>query len=115
MDERLQKALDFSNFMTTLNNQKRALKEKFVASCIFYQNGSTFTVNKELINFTKTLIDTGNDTDVVLIDDNDLPVQIADLNVFWTDIVNIYFSAANQYYSDYQSLKKSRTIEGLVQ
>ena len=29
MDERLKKALDFSNYMVTLNNQKRVLKEKF--------------------------------------------------------------------------------------
>ena len=29
MDERLEKALDFSNYMLTLNNQKRLLAEKY--------------------------------------------------------------------------------------
>ncbi len=29
MDERLEKALDFSNYMVTLNNQKRLLAEQF--------------------------------------------------------------------------------------
>ena len=29
MDERLEKALDFSNYMITLNNQKRVLRERF--------------------------------------------------------------------------------------
>ena len=29
MDERLSKALEFSNYMVTLNNQKRILKEKY--------------------------------------------------------------------------------------
>ena len=32
MDERLEKALEFANYMTTLNNQKRVLKEKFYES-----------------------------------------------------------------------------------
>ena len=29
MDEKLSKALDFGNFSTTLDNQRRMLKEKF--------------------------------------------------------------------------------------
>ena len=29
MDERLKKALDFSNYMVALNNQKRLLTEKY--------------------------------------------------------------------------------------
>ena len=30
MDERLEKALDFSNFMVTLNNQRKLIYEKFL-------------------------------------------------------------------------------------
>lgn len=115
MDSRLAKALDFSNYMVTLNNQRRALKEKFIAECIYYQNGGSFAVNKELINFTKTLVDTGNDTEVVLIDGNDVPVEIADLNEFLEQILSIYFSASNSYYTEYQKLKKNRKIEGMVE
>ena len=29
MDEKLSKALDYSNYMVTLNNQKRLLEEKY--------------------------------------------------------------------------------------
>lgn len=115
MDERLSKALDFSNYMVTLNNQRRALKEKFSASCVFYQNGGTFTVTKELINFTKVMIDTGNDEDVVLIDDNDIPVEIDNLNSFLEQITSIYFTAANEYYTEYQKIKKNRTVEGMTE
>lgn len=115
MDERLEKALDFSNYMVTLNNQRRALKEKFLASLVYFYNGGSFTVTKELINFVKTLVDTGNDTDVVLIDDNDIPVSVKDLNDFLSSIMNIYFTAANEYYTEYQTLRKNRTIEGMTQ
>jgi hypothetical protein len=114
MDQKLAEALDFSNFMITLNNQKRVLLEKFKTDTIFYQNGATFTVSKELITFLKTLIDTGNTNDVVLVDDNDLPVLIEDLSEFFSNVLNKYFSAANSYYTEYQKLKNKRSTEALI-
>jgi len=114
MDERLEKALAFSNYMVTLNNQRRALKEKFLNDCVFYQAGGSFTITKELINFCKLLIDQGNDEEVILIDDNDLPVEIANMKEFFLKVINIYFSATNSYFSEYQKLKTNRTIEKMV-
>lgn len=115
MDERLTKALEFANYSVTLENQRRALKEKYLADIIFYHNGGCFAVTKELINFVKTLVDTGNDTGVVLIDDNNVPVEIADLNVFLETILNKYFTASNEYYTEYQKLRKQRSVEGITQ
>jgi hypothetical protein len=115
MDERLEKALEFANFMVTLNNQKRALKEKYHTDCVYYQNGGTFTITKDLITFIKTLVDMGNTTDVVVIDDNDLPIRVSDLNQFLDDLLDQYFIASNSYYNDYQLLKKNRSIEALTQ
>jgi hypothetical protein len=114
MDERLEKALEFSNYMVTLNNQRRGLKEKFLNDCVFYQGGGSFTITKELINFCKLLIDQGNDEEVILIDDNDLPVEITDMKDFFLKITNIYFSATNSYFSEYQKLKSNRTIEKMM-
>jgi len=76
MDERLEKALEFSNFMVTFNNQKRVLKEKYSQDLIYYHAGAQFTVTKELINFCYTLLSSDN-TEVIILDDNDLPVQIS--------------------------------------
>lgn len=114
MDERLEKALNFSNYMVTLSNQKRSLKEKFLSDCVFYQNGGSFFVTKELINFCKTLLDSGNTEDVILIDDNDLPIEISDMDEFFQKILSIYFSASNSYYSEYQKIKSSRLIEKII-
>ena len=114
MDERLQKALDFSNYMVTLNNQKRLLKEKFYEDLVYFTNGSQFTVSKELITFVGFLIETGNTTDIVLIDDNDIPVKIEDLTNFQDDILNLYFTASNSYNQAYQKLKTNRRVEKLV-
>jgi hypothetical protein len=114
MDDRLKKALDFSNYMVTLNNQKLALKEKFLDDCVHYENGGKFSVTKDLITFCKVLIDCGNDDQAVLIDDNDLPIEIADMNEFFSKIVAIYSSSANSYYTEYQKIKSTRSIEKMI-
>lgn len=114
MDERLEKALEFANFMVTLNNQKRTLFEKYETDCVYYHNGGTFQITKPLITFVKTLIDLENKENVVLIDDNNLPIRINDLSEFLQNIIDQYFLASNSYYNDYQSLKKNRNIEALT-
>lgn len=114
MDERLSKALDFANYSVTLANQKRALKEKYLADIVHYHNGGCFSITKELINFIKLQIDTGNDSGVVLIDDNDTPIEIADMNEFFDTVLNKYFTASNEFYTEYQKIRKNRTVEGLV-
>ena len=113
MDDRLKSALDFSNYMVTLNNQKRIAKEQFLESCVHYLNGGKFSINRELITFCSTLI-LSNQESVVLIDDNDMPIEVQDLQTFLDDILDIYFKASYQYLDKYNEIKKNRKIEGLV-
>lgn len=115
MDERLEKALEFSNFMTTLSNQRRVLQEQFYQSLIYYYNGCQFTVDRELINYTNMLVEHDNTTDVVFLDDNDLPIIIEDVSKFLIDIKDIYFQALNTFYTEYNKLKSNRSIEKLVE
>ena len=78
MDERLEKALDFSNYMVTLNNQKRLLAEQFDQDIIYYTRGGQFTVTQELISFCHTLF-ASDQTVAVLIDDNNIPIEIEEI------------------------------------
>lgn len=114
MDERLEKALEFSNYMVTLNNQKRVIKEKYYENLIYFSNGAQFTVTNELINFIGFMIDRDNTSNVVVTDDNEIPVMITDLNQFHDDILDVYFSASNDYYKSYSELKSKRRVEKLV-
>lgn len=114
MDERLEKALKFSNYMVTLNNQKRILKQKYRENIVHYFNGGQFTVTQNLITFVNMLVDKGNSKDVILIDDNETPVLIDDLDDFLSDILDRYFSATNQYHSAYKDLISKRTVAKLV-
>ena len=113
MDERLEQAIDFSNYMVTLENQKRILKEQYYESLIHYHNKGQFTVNPEMISFLQTLLGM-NQTEVVLIDDNELPIQIEDLRSFTLEIANIYFTASNKYLLEYNKLVSSRSVKGLI-
>ena len=114
MDDKIQKAFDQANYMATLANQKQILKEEFYQNLIYFYNGGSFVVTKELINFTKTLVDIGNNAEAVLVDSNDIPIDVQDLTVFLENLLSIYHKAINEYYTRYSQLRSSRTIEKLI-
>lgn len=113
MDERLEKALDFSNFMVTLNNQRRIIREQYLENCVHYLNGGKFSVTRELINFCHMLVSTDQEH-AVLIDDNDTPIKVENIEDFLSDILDIYFTSSNEYLDKYDEIKKNRSVEGLV-
>jgi hypothetical protein len=114
VDERVQKAFDNANYMATLVSQKNILNEELAQSLLYYENGGTFTASKELINFTKTLLDIGYLENVVLVDDNNTPINIEDLKVFFDKIISTYFEAVNEFYNKHNALIKQRKIESLI-
>ena len=95
MDNRLAKALEFGNYMVTLNNQKRLLKEKFLDQSVHYVDGHKFEITKELITYCKTLIDLGHTTDVVVVDSLDAPYRVPDLNQFKMVSVSFFLSSGD--------------------
>ena len=113
MDERLEKALNFSNYMITLNNQRKLIQEKFQEESIHYYKGGKFSVTRDLIAFVQSLISL-KQTNTILIDDNDIPIEVEDLESFATDLYSTYFEAANKYLTEYNNIKKNRSVEGLI-
>jgi hypothetical protein len=49
-----------------------------------------------------------------LIDINDNPILVEDLQEFRDIIFEKYFTATQEYYNEYQKIKKSRTVNSLV-
>lgn len=113
MDERIEKALEISKYLTTLNNQKRVLQEQFKVQAMHYHNSGQFAVNQTLITFVKTLIDC-KQTDAIILDDHNIPIFVENLEEFFNDILNIYFTASNKFLTEYNSLKTKRTVKGLI-
>ncbi len=113
MDERLQAALDFSNYQQTFSIQRKTLKEKIEAKLTYGFNGGLFRIDKNLLTFVE-VISAKRSNGVVLMDANDNPILIDDLEAFKDEIFSRYFEATNEYYKQYQQLKKSRSVEKLI-
>jgi hypothetical protein len=112
MAAKLQTALEFSNYRQTLNNQKEVLKAKTESLLSYSINGGTFTIDRELITFVKTLIDDKH-TDAVLLDIYMHPIAV-DLPNFYSEIMSRYFEVTNDYYVEYEKIKKARKVSSVL-
>lgn len=112
MDERLKKALEFSNYRISLFQKKEDLKLNMSNMLTYASNGGIFKIDPSLICFVKAIIDQGKQR-IVLIDSNENPIVITNINEFYDEIFNRYFEATNLYYMEYTKLKKSRTVGSL--
>ena len=86
MEDQLKKALDFSNYRQTFSIQRKTLKEKIDAKLTYGVNGGIFKIDRSLISFVQMLVDLGRSKDVPLLDINDNPIVIPDLESFRDEI-----------------------------
>ena len=114
MEDQLKKALEFANYRQTFSIQRKALKEKINAKLTYGYNGGIFKIDRSLITFVQMLIDQGRTAGVPLIDSNENPILIDDLPAFKDEILDRYYTSTLEYFEQYQSLKKSRSVEKLV-
>jgi len=115
MDERIEKAFETANYMATLSNQRRIILEEFNQRCVFYKNGGTFLITPKLLSFVKMTIELGHDEDVSFIDSNNFPVEIKDVNEFFSEITDRYYSALNDYSAKFTEIKSKRRIKDIVE
>lgn len=113
MDERLQKALEFSNYSLTINNQKRNIKNRVQQLQIVHKNGGVFTADAVTIAFVKTLIDLEQKS-AILIDTKENPVRVGNLEEFLDILVSAYTSATTEFEIEYEKLKKARNIKKIM-
>jgi hypothetical protein len=113
MNERLNKALEFANYRQTLNVQLHRAKMKTEGLLVFAKNGGSFQVGQELICFLDYLLRTGN-TQATLLDKNNIPVQILDVEAFLKEITTRYFEVTNDYLKEYHTIRKSRNVKTIL-
>lgn len=113
MDERLEKAFQTANYMASLSNLRRVALEEYKQNLIYYFQGSSFTVTRELIVFVHTLTELGR-TESVILDDNNIPLKVENLKTFLDSLLNVYAESSNAYVNKYAEIKSKRRVEGLV-
>jgi hypothetical protein len=112
MSTRLTKALEFTNYRATLNNQKNQLKAKTQSLLSYSINGGSFTIDVPLITFCKQLLDEGQ-KEVVLLDIYKNPIKV-DVTKFYDEIYSRYFEVTNDYYAEYEKLRQSRKVHKIL-
>ena len=112
MSTRLTKALEFANYRVTLNNQQAALRAKTQSLLSYSINGGTFTIDMDLINFCKLLLDE-KQSEAVLLDIYKNPIKVT-LEDFYNEILSRYFEVTNDYYAEYEKLRKSRKVHKVL-
>ena len=112
MSTTLTKALEFANYRITVNNQAAALKAKTQSLLSYSINGGTFTIDLPLITFCKQLID-ANMSEVVILDIYQNPIKVP-LAPFYEEILSRYFEVTNDYYAEYENLRKARKVHKVL-
>lgn len=114
MDQQLKQALDFANYQQTFSIQKKVLKERISAKLTYGFNGGLFRIDRTLLTFVDMLCVKDRISGVVLLDANENPVLVDDLEEFRDEIFRRYFEVTNEYFEQYQKIKKSRSVEKLI-
>ena len=114
MDQQLKAALDFSNYQQTFSIQKKVLKERIAAKLTYGFNGGLFRIDRNLLTFVDMLCAKGRTSGVVLLDANENPVLVDNLEAFREELFQRYFEVTNEYFDQYQKIKKSRSVEKLI-
>lgn len=113
MDERLSHALETSKLMFVINQQKRIITEQYRADLVYYSSGCQFSASQELISFCNSMLQL-EQTQSVILDDNNIPLLVEDLAEFTNMLVQTYANASNTYYKKYEDLKKQRSVNGIL-
>ena len=114
MDTRLKQALEFANYRQTLSAQRKLLKEKSQAKLTYGYAGGLFKIDQTLINFIVTLESAGRVNNVIILDSNENPILIENLEDFKDEVFDRYFTVTNEYYEEYKKIKTSRSVEKLI-
>lgn len=113
MDERLSKALEFSNFTLTVNNQKKNIKTRVSQLRIVHHSGGIFVADQSTISFIKALIDLDNKKSLIE-DTRGTPIQVSNLSELLDLLISAYYNSMNELDAEYEKIKKSRSINKLM-
>lgn len=114
MDQRIEKALEFANYRATLANQKQRLKEQCEANLNFAFNGGLFKIDQTLISFIDCFVSQGKES-MVILDQNQTPIEIENLQDFHDTITSRWFESVNEYHRQHQELANKRKVSKLVE
>ena len=113
MDERLKKALDFSNYSLTISNQKKNLKNRLNQMLLVHHDNGVFVAAPTTINFVGSLSQSGSTA--VFLDTKENPIRVNDLIAFKIKLETAYTDAMLEYEVEFNKIKKLRSLDKLME
>ena len=113
MDDRLQKALDFSNYSLTISNQKKNLKNRLNQMLLVHHNNGVFVADPTTINFVSYMMT--QQQGMYILDTKENPIRIQDLPVFCQKLEDAYDTAMREYSEEFDKIKKLRNLNKLLE
>jgi hypothetical protein len=107
IDQHLESALSFAQYQTTINQQRRLLKEKFEADTVIAHNGSLFKITQEWLGSFDVTCNW-------FIDVNGNPSFIQEPAEFLTTAKSIYKQAVANYGEEFGKLRTQRSVKSLT-
>ena len=114
MKDSIKEHLKSVNFIQLVKQSKNRLKEQYKENIIFRYEQGLFKADKDLILFIKLLKDLNHPTKI-LIDINDNPVEVIDLDDFLSKSLEVYYKAVNQYNLEFKKIQQIRSKEGFIE
>lgn len=113
MDERLEKALDYSNFRMILTTRQKNLKTLMENRLNLSYQGGFFKINENLLSLLFIVVASDLD-EFIFIDSNDIPILVEDTKDFMKTVMETYRDALAKYYRDYQKIDQTRDIRKVI-
>jgi hypothetical protein len=114
MEDALQKALGFSTFRKNIEVQKKTIKDKLHANLTIGYDGGIFYVDRPLIVFVDFLIKNSRVENIPILDINNNPINIKNVNDFQNKILDVYFDSTNEYLIEFDKIKSKRSPDDLL-
>jgi hypothetical protein len=107
IDQHLESALSFAQYQTTINQQRRLLKEKFESDTLIANNGGLFNITQEWLCSFDT-------TSNWFIDVNSNPTYIENPVIFLAEAQLVYRQALTSYGEEFAKLRTQRSVKSLT-
>lgn len=105
--EKVQQIIDKSDKLLSINIQRKIIKEQLEADLTIGINGGMFAVSEALISFIQVLIDKKKTHNVVLLDKNNNPIMIENLETFQEELIDRYLTSVSKYHALYDEMSKT--------
>lgn len=110
----LEEILTLSNARAVYQNQVRLAELKFKNACIMGFKGHEFHITPEFLGYLQLRVN-ANTEEALVLDFNNLPVMIDDIEMFLDIASDQYYASLNAYFDEYKRLRSSRKAEKMLE